>query len=134
MSTALWIPGRGELALDERAAARAVEEYDADLMLGQDRRTGDWVVLIKRDPPYPVYGLGPRLPSPDEIKRQLYTADVRRHGGKIVEGLERVNSQLRKELRDRASDSTGEAAEALEWGFRKLGAHPFPRIFIPKGV
>lgn len=130
----LWIPGRGELAMGELAAARAVEEYDPELMLGQDRRSGDWVVLIKRDPPYPVFGLGPTLPSPDEIKRRLYQADTKRHGGKLADELDRANERAKQELRDRADDATGEVAEALDWGFRKLGSHPFPRIFIPKGV
>lgn len=134
--TDIWTPS-GLLGIEERAAVRAVEEYDPDLTLGMDMRNKNYVVLLKtggpEGQPFPVFGLGTRLPSPDEITRRLYEADVRRHGGKIAQQLEKRNEARRKELELRADEGTQAAAEAYEWAFRKLGAHPFPRIFVPGG-
>jgi hypothetical protein len=131
----IYIPGRGKLSFSELAAAKAVEEYDADLVLGQRNDTSEWVVFIKNGPingePFPVLGLGFELPAPEKIKEKLYRADTKRHGGKIVEAVERHNERLRKEYRDRASDGAGQAAEAFEWAHRQMGSHPNPRIFVP---
>ena len=132
--TELWTP-HGVLGTDEGAAVKAIEDYDSDLTLAQDTRNGNFVVALKdRGPdgqPFPVFNLGTRLPSPDEITRKLYESDVRRHGGKIAQAIDRRNEQRKKELALRADEGTEAAAEAYEWAFRKLGAHPFPRIFVP---
>lgn len=133
----VWLPGQGLVPAYIRAAEEAVTEYDADLSLGRHEQTGEWVVLLKRGPmteSHPVFGLGVELPAPEEIKKRLYQADVRRHGGKIAEALDRADAIRRKALRDEVEDETGIAAEALEWAHRKSGTHPSPRIFVPKGV
>ena len=136
-SDAIWLPGKGMVSLSARAAAKAVEEYDPDLILGKHAATDDWVVFIKNGPggqPFPVFGLGKELPGPDEIKRRLYQADTKRRGTKIVAEVERRNEQRRREAAARASDAAGEVAEAYDWALRKQGAHPFPRVFVPAGV
>ena len=132
--TELWTP-QGVLGTDESAAMRAVEEYDSDLTLAQNKETGEYVVALKdRGPdgqPFPVFSLGTRLPGPDEITRKLYNSDVRRHGGKIAQQIDRINAAKQKENELRADEGTQAAAEAYEWAFRKMGAHPTPRIFVP---
>jgi hypothetical protein len=131
---ALWLPGKGVLSGDVRAAMKAVEDYDRDLTLGRDERTGDWVVCLQRGPmpgKTPVFGLGKDLPPRERIHELLYKNDVRRHGAKIMDAIDRANAERAKANRDEINDQTGVAAEALEWGLRQEGRHPNPRIFIP---
>jgi hypothetical protein len=112
----------------------AVEEYDADLTIGRHEQTGDWVILLKRGPegrPYPVFGLGPELPSPERIKQKLYEGDVRRHGGRIAEKLERQMAAKRASQRSEAQQATEEVADAFLWAARKDGKASIPRIFVP---
>lgn len=132
----LWVPGYGTVPAGMSAAAKAVEEYDPDLAIGQDERTGDFVVLLKRGPggnAFPVLGLGPELPAPEEIKRRLHMADTRRRGRQIVADIERKNEQRRKELRAQTSDAAGEVAEAMDTALHLMKRHPVPRIFVPSG-
>lgn len=130
----LWLPGKGLVPTFIAQAEKAVEEYDCDLMLGRHEQSGEWVVLIKRGPegrPFPVMGLGNELPSVDEIKKRLFESDARRHGGELVAKIMRSQDARQKALRDEVNNQTGVAAEALEWGHRKQGTHPSPRIFVP---
>lgn len=135
-SESIWLPGAGELRWDEMAAAKAVEEYDPDLTLGQIKDTGQWAVFLRRadGSPFPVFGLGHELPGPDEIKRRLYHADVRRNGNAIVDQLERQQREEEKRLNDISSDGAGMVAEAIDSHMRAEGKHPFPRIYVPRGV
>jgi hypothetical protein len=133
----LWLPGRGLVPPHIAAAMKAVQDYDPDLSLGRHDQSGEWVILLKRGPmeqPHPVFGLGPELPSREEITRILYQGDVRRHGGKLAVQLQQAGDRRRAAERAEINDQTGVAAEALEWGMRKEGRHPNPRIFVPKGV
>lgn len=133
---AIWLPGRGMLRLPELQAARAVEEYDASLVLGQRKDSGEWVVFIKDGPngqPFPALGLGHQLPSPERIKQLLYEKDTVRHGGEIVRKIERHNQKVRDKFAAKSSDGAGAAAEAFVWGAQQMGALPKP-IFVPKGV
>jgi hypothetical protein len=117
-----------------RTALKTVEEYDDDLTIGRHEQTGEWVVLLKRGPegrPFPVFGLGIELPAPEQIKKRLYESDVRRNGAEIVRQITRKTELAQAEGRRVASEASGHAAEALEWGHRKMGAHPSPRIFVP---
>ena len=130
----LWLPGQGLVPAHMRAAQTAVEEYDQDLTLGRHEQTGEWVVLLKRGPegrPFPVFGLGIELPAPEYIKKRLFESDVRRSGAEIVMQIRRKQEMAEKESRRVAGDAAGHAAEALDWGFRKEGKHPSPRIFVP---
>jgi hypothetical protein len=130
----LWIPGYGSVPVGMSAAAQAVNEYDPDLAIGQDERTGDFVVLLKRGPDgtaFPVLGLGPELPAPGEIKRRLYKADTRRRGREIVASIERTNERQRKALRAQTHEAAGEVAEAMDTALHLMKRHPVPRIFVP---
>lgn len=135
---ALWLPGQGVTGTDERAAAEAVVAYDPTLILGQNRETGEWIVFLRKGPhegePFPVLGLGNRLPAADEITRTLYAKDVRRHGEKLYEAIYRKQQAQLAELNRQAGERTGVAAEYMDHAFRKMGAHPSPRVFIPAGV
>jgi hypothetical protein len=132
----LWVPS-GQRDVRALQAAKAVREYDADLALGFNETINQWAVFKKTGPdgqPFPVFGLGYELPTPEKIKESLYKADVRRHGAKIVSDVEAHNARVRAEQQYKTDQATAAVAEAFEWGFRKQGVHPNPRIFVPKGV
>jgi len=118
-------------------AQKAVEEYDADLLIGRDERNGDWVVLLdsrRHDmPPHPVLRLGPELPGVDEIKRRLYHADTRRNGHRIVDDIVRARERAEAAMRSETHDAAGEVAEAMDAMLHALKRHPAPRIFVPGG-
>jgi hypothetical protein len=130
----LWLPGSGFVPQHIREATKAVEDYDPNLSLGRHDKTGDWVVLLKRpDGTVPIFGFGPELPSREQITEKLYKSDVRRHGGKIADAIERRSQEAQRDQERKASDQTGEVAEAFAWAARKDGTHPSPRIFVPGG-
>lgn len=135
---ALWTPDNGWTSVNERQVAKAVEEYDASLVLGQRQDTGEWVVFLRNGPhqgeAFPLLGLGHELPSADKVKELLFKRDVKRNGAKIYDDIVRSMESKRREAKSAASDASGQAAEALEYGFRKMGKHPSPRVFIPAGV
>lgn len=117
-------------------AGNAVSDYDPDLMLGRNNKTGEWAVLIKKGPhdgqPFPVLILGTTLPSYTEIQHKLYSNDVRRHGHKIVEQVQRRVDERKRALDQEAHEASGETAEVIEHGMRKLGMLPnTQRIFVP---
>lgn len=115
-------------------AGNAVSDYDSSLVLGRIEDTGMWTVFVKDGPngqPFPVYELGRELPSYDEIQRRLYHSDVRRHGHKIVEQVQRRNDARQNELEAAGHDAAEDAAEHIEHGMRKLGMLPKLRIFVP---
>lgn len=131
---ALWLPGEGLVPVHIRQAIQAVEEYDPDLTIGQHEQTGEWVVLLKRGPegrPFPVFGVGAHLPSPEALKKKLYDSDVRRHGGRIAQKLEAQAEARRRAERSNAAAATEEVAEAFLWAARKDGKAHIPRVFIP---
>lgn len=131
---ALWIPGYGVTPVGMVAAANAVEEYDAGLALGQDERTGDYVVLLKKGPDgtaYPVLGLGSTLPSPDEIKRRLYMSDTRKRGREIVSDIVRQRERAEMSARKESHEAAGEVAEAMDTALHLMKRHPVPRVFVP---
>lgn len=129
----LWLPGQGFVPAHVREATKAVEDYDSNLSLGRHDKSGEWVVLLTRPDgeTVPIFGLGHELPSRERITEKLYKSDVRRHGGKIAEAIDRANEQRRRDLARKADDGTGETAEAFAWAARKDGTHPSPRIFVP---
>ena len=135
--TRLWVPGHGLVEASIARASKAVDEYDEALMLARHELTGDWCVFLKKGPfgePFPVVGLGRDLPGPQEIQRRLYHADAKRRGNEILDQINRHNDELQQPGRDSADTAEGIAAEAYEWGFRKMGAHPTPRVFVPRSV
>jgi hypothetical protein len=136
MPGALYLPDVGLTGSDERAASKAVREYDADCRLGQRKDTGEWIVYMTNPAtgePFPVLGLGTRLPSPDEILRRMYQTDVRRHGDKIFRDIMRRQDAAHAAQKQKADDASEAVADALVSGYRKQGHNPFPRIFVPGG-
>lgn len=135
--TDIWLPGLGNVPFNVVEAGNAVSDYSSDLMLGRNNKTGDWHVLVKNGPhdgqPFPIFSIGQELPSYDRLQQMLYEHDVRRHGAKIVDAIERRKRAAKKALDDEAHDRAAEVAEYIEWGHRKLGKHPNPRIFVPSG-
>jgi hypothetical protein len=131
----IWLPGSGTVPVGSINASKAVEDYDPDLMLGRNEQTGDWHVFVKNGPhggqPFPVMYLGTELPPYEEIRRLLYTNDVRRHGAKIIDAIEQRKAAERERLEKQHHDENADVAEHIEWGFRQMGSHPNPRIFVP---
>lgn len=129
----IWIPGRGNLTAAESEAQRFIEEYDERFVLARHNVTGDWVIFVKlaRDDLYPVMGLGREIPPLEEIKRRMYQADALRRGDEIRQEINRRNEDIQKAKRAAADAAIGETAEHLEWGYRREGWHPNPRIFVP---
>ena len=132
------VPGRGMMPVGYMTAAKAVEDYDPELILGFNEATTAWVVYKRRNDGFmqPVLGLGrgSEPPSREAITEKLYKADVRRNGARIVDQIERRNARIQQEARAQASEAAGEFAEYLAAGYRKEGFNPFPQVFIPKGV
>ena len=135
MQQDVWLPGHGVVPVGSINASKAVEDYDPELMLGRNEQTGDWHVFVKKGPhdgqPFPVMYIGPELPTYDEIQRLLYKNDVRRHGAKIVQAIERRKRVEQERLEKQHHDENAEVAEHIEWGLRQMGALPKLRIFVP---
>jgi len=132
----MWVPPQMKDA-QERAAAKAVEEYDSGLILGYRNDVGEWVVFLRNGPggvPFPALGLGSTLPAPEEIKRRLYRADTKRRGPAIVAEVERHNRMIEDRGRRAQEASIEVAAEGIEWASRKLGLRGNGKIFVPGGA
>jgi hypothetical protein len=132
----IYMPNGARMSVRELQAARAVEEYDGSLILGQLH--GEWTVFLRNGPiegnPFPVLGLGHELPAPEEVKKRLHDADTKRHGGKIATKVDRMNEERKRALCKQADDGVGATVEAFDWGLRKEGVHPHPRIYVPREV
>lgn len=131
-SESIWLPGSGELRFDELAVARAVEEYDSALTLGQDKRSGQWAVFLPnaQGEPFPVLGLGHELPSADKVKEILFRQDVRRNGRAILAEMEAHQDRSEKAFQDKVDEATEAVAEALASNMQDQGTHPFPSIYM----
>ena len=132
MEGSLWTPGNGFTTTRERQVARAIEEYESDLLLGQNRETNEWVVYLRNGPhshgqPFPIFGLGRELPSADKVKEMLYKADIRRKGTKIYEQVFAANRRAENASRKVADEASEQMAEAIVEGFRTQGFDPFHR-------
>lgn len=132
--TKLWIPGMGEVNLEEYRVHKAVQEYDERLMFGRNMDTGDWCIFVKMprgEDPVAVLGFGKRVPDPREAVQRADAANTRKHGAQIIEAMEKHNRALDAEKALRTGELSEVGAEILEYGFRKQGAHPSPRVFFP---
>lgn len=128
--SSIWTP-QGVLPTGAYSVLKAVEEYDADLTLGQDGP--DWVVLKKSGPegrPFPVFNFGHELPSADHVKQRLAQCDVRRNSRRIVDSIIRKQRIAEQEARLRVNEASGESAEVIEWAMRQQGATPHKKVFI----
>lgn len=129
----LWLPGLGTTDLRVRKVARAVDNYDPALRLARHELTGDWVVVIG-DQGHPVFGFGRELPRPEDVERILGERDIKRNGRRIMAQLATEAERKRLESKYRGSEQDGVVAEIMEHAFRKVGRHPTPRIFVPRGI
>lgn len=129
----VWIPNKGNWSSSAQRVDTAVREYDERLYFRRNPDTNDWCVYIKTelDAGIPVLGFGDTIPHPDDALKKLYLTDTMRHGEKLLDDMNRRNESIRKEKLRGAEEASGEAAEVLEWGHRKMETHPVPRIFVP---
>ncbi len=131
-SESIWIPGVGELRFDELQTARAVEEYDSELTLGQDNASGQWAVFLPREDGtlFPVLGLGHELPSPDQVKIHLHRHDVRRNGRAILAEMEEHGRRADAAFEAKVDEATEAVAEAIISNMNAQGTNPFPSVKI----
>ncbi len=128
--SAIWLPGQGVVNLRVTALDRAAREYDERLRVGRNEETGDWCVFIQMErgtfPPndlYPIFGMGQNpdnLPHPEDLKRKLYETDTVRHGYQMLDRMNRENEALKEQKRKAAREADEIAAEAYEWGLRRM--------------
>lgn len=135
----MWVPSSFE---DKQAFAvnKAVREYDPDLAFGRNEQTGQWCIFLKHGATeatsggdLPILGFG-SIPHPDDAVKRLYETDARRRGREIVDSIQRHNDALQKEAEVRAQEASDATAEAFEWGFRKMGAAPVSKVFVPTDI
>lgn len=128
--------GRGLVDSDELAVDRAVTEYDERLYFARNEQTGQYCIYLKTistEPDLPLVGWD-TIPHPEDAVKRLYQTDSLRHGEKILDDMNRRNADFMKQYEVAADEATYELAEAFESNLRARGAHPNPRIFVPKGV
>lgn len=126
----IYLPGRGVVSLRVTALDRAAREYDERLRVGRNEDTGDWCVFIQMArgtfPPtdlYPLLGMGPNedaLPDPQLLRERLWKSDTLRHGNEILDRMNRENEAIKQEKEKAAQQATAIAAEAYEWGLRRM--------------
>ena len=134
MEHELWVPSHAG-SKEQKKVEKALYEYDDKLVLTRHFYTNDWVVCITLDNGnlYPVIGLGQSLPDPIAMREMLQKADTRRKGNRMLEEINKNNEAIRQKYRDKADQGAGQAAEALEWGFRKKTGDG-SKIFVPRGI
>lgn len=128
-----FVVGRGMVDSDVLAVDRALNEYDERLYFDQNAQTGQWCAFLKTppsEPDLPIFGWD-YVPDPEGAIRRIYQADSLRHGAEILNQIDRANDERNRPYDEAVENATGEVAEAMEWGFRKMGAHPTSRIFVP---
>ena len=133
----LWVPAH---AADDREAWKvhqAVKQYDENLAFGRNEETGQWCIFMRQGTnkmastgDLPILGFN-TIPTPDEALTRLINSDARRRGSEILDELRKHNEDINAERNRRADDAVGMAAEAFEWGFRKMGKAPTTRIYVP---
>lgn len=127
----IWLP-ESVWHKAERAVDKAVHGYDQRLRFGRNEDTGQWCIFMlnRNDAPLAILGFND-IPHPDDALRRLLTSDARRRGKEILAEINKHNDDIKQGFEDKASEASGEAAEAFEWAFRQQGKHPVPRIFVP---
>lgn len=133
----LWVPAHAAEQRDAWKVHQAVKQYDENLAFGRNEQTGQWCIFLRQGTSaatttgdLPILGF-PDIPSVDAAMDRLRESDARRRGKDILDELEKHNRSIKEERKRAADDAIGEAAKAFEWGYRKMGKHPNPRIFVP---
>lgn len=110
-------------------------EYSERLDLVYNNVTGEWAAAywVDRGKLHIVVKFGPVLPEAEECLRRVREADTLRNP-EIYDEMRRRNMQKLDEGNKHIEDTSGEIAEAMDYLMRKTGTHPFPRIFVPRGV
>ena len=135
----MWVPSSHQ---DRQAHAvnKAVREYDPDLGFGYNEATGQWCIFLKHgatamaaNSDLPILGFS-HIPHPDDAIKRLYQSDARRRGQEIVDAIQRDNEEIQRQAEQRAKEASDATAEAFEWGFRKVGAAPVSKVFIPDDI
>lgn len=135
MGFVTFVSGRGMVDSDVLAVDRAVSEYDERLYFDRNLETGQYCIYLRTipsEPDLPLFGFD-EIPQPLEAVGRLHRADTLRHGEQILDDMKRRNENNLEPLRRKTDDAEGQTAEGFEWAFRKMGAHPSPRIFVPGG-
>lgn len=130
-----FVYGRGMVDSDELAVDRRLNEYDERLYFARNLDTGQYCAYLKTppsEPDLPIFGWD-SIPDPEQAIRRIHQADALRHGDEILDRIDRQNAERERPYKEAVEDAEGELAEAFEWGFRKMGTHPSPRIFVPSG-
>jgi len=84
--------------------------------------------------PVCVLTFGKQLPTPEEAVKRADAANTRKHGSEIYDAMLRDNAELEKARAAKWDDLGTLVSEVRDHAFRQTGVHPFPRIFVPKGV
>jgi hypothetical protein len=102
--------------------------------------TGQWCIFLKhgatelaQHADLPILGFS-HIPHPEDAIKRLYNSDARRRGQEIVDAIQRDNDELKRQADQRAKEASDATAEAFEWGFRKMGAAPVTKIFVPTDI
>lgn len=131
----IWVPP----SVTHREAASvavAVRDYDPNLSFGRNEKTGQWCIFLRQgtseataQADLPIMGFND-IPHPHDALRRLQQADALRTGREILDNLERVNRDIRKDSELKADQAVQESAEAFDWGFRQMGKAPHAKVFI----
>lgn len=133
MGFATFVAGRGMVDSDVLSVERVINEYDERLYFDRNPETGQYCVYLKTvpsEPDLPIFGWD-YVPDGEAALRRIYQADALRHGEEILDQIDRANTEKTRPYDEAVDEATGQLAEAFEWGFRKMGAHPESRIFVP---
>lgn len=99
-----------------------VNGYDEKLHIDRHPDTGQWVVYIaleRPQRPYPLFALGDRLPTPDELKEKLQASDTQKHD--IRAAMNKHNESHMAEIDYKGRQEIGKAAEMVHEIAKKQG-------------
>jgi hypothetical protein len=136
----IYLPGRGAYDVPVMQLHRAVEKYDDRLAFGRNQDNGQWCVFVKmprgHKPPYvPVLGFSTNeLPTVEEVLRRVEAADTRRFSKELLKLVTDDYLDQQKRVEKQGEDLNELFVEIFDYAYRKQGAHPVPRIIVPRGI
>jgi hypothetical protein len=128
----LWLPGQG--MTDTRAARvhAAINAYDERLMFAKNEETGDWCIFVRMPrpkDPWPLYGFGDNIPSPDVALEKVQEAHLVKNKDRIWREVIDSQNAYRRELERQGDETSAETAEDIEFALRKHGKSPIVKSF-----